>query len=137
MSFARNVCVTAMEATTNFLKKYQITHKQCCNVVGVKCRQTNDRNRTCYKFVLSKVIRSKARAYCQGFRNGGDLVSIESENEQIFLADLILGECPAIVHYTMAMCSSNIGDVCCIWCSYVLDIIVPLICLKYGALISR
>ena len=80
---------------------------KCCNVVGVKCRQTNDGNCTCYKFVLSKVIRSQARAYCQGFRNGGDLVSIESENEQIFLADLILGECPAIA-YTLWRCARQI-----------------------------
>ncbi|KAI0222459.1 hypothetical protein LSAT2_026302 [Lamellibrachia satsuma] len=80
--------IPLMEETNSMLQS--IDRRLQDQSEGVKCRRTNDEKHTCYKLVRSKVKRSHARAYCQGLKKGADLVSIESEDEQIFLADLIL-----------------------------------------------
>lgn len=47
--------------------------------------------RACYKLVRAEVTWSQARAYCRSLAPDADLVSIESEVEQIYLVDAILG----------------------------------------------
>ncbi|KAI0227244.1 hypothetical protein LSAT2_022293 [Lamellibrachia satsuma] len=47
--------------------------------------------RACYKLVRAEVTWEQARSYCQNLVRGADLVSIESEQEQLFLVDAILG----------------------------------------------
>ena len=59
---------------------------------GALCREdAGGGQHSCYKLVRAEVTWSQARAYCRSFGSGTDLVSIESEIEQIFLVDAILG----------------------------------------------
>ncbi|KAI0216164.1 hypothetical protein LSAT2_031802 [Lamellibrachia satsuma] len=57
---------------------------------GGLCREVSGAQRACYKLVRAEVSWSQARTYCQSIAPGADLVSIESEIEQIFLVDAIL-----------------------------------------------
>ena len=60
-------------------------------ITGDVCREVSGGQRACYKLVRAEVTWEQARSYCQNLVRGADLVSIESEQEQLFLADAILG----------------------------------------------
>ena len=74
-------------------------------ITGGLCREVSGVQRTCYKLVRAEVSWSQARTYCQSIARGADLVSIESEIEQIFLVDAILGKASS--------CSTSSGIVKC------------------------
>jgi len=59
---------------------------------GSFCREVFEGEGSCYKMVHAEVTWSQARAYCRHLAAGADLVSIESEDEQIYLVDVILGD---------------------------------------------
>ena len=61
------------------------------SVTGDMCRVVLGGQRSCYKLLRAQVTWDQARNYCRNLVGRADLVSIESELEQIFLVDAIQG----------------------------------------------
>ena len=61
-------------------------------VADTRCKWSVDGNRTCYKLVHEKMTWSESRTNCQNLGDGADLVSIESQEENEFLLEMIRGK---------------------------------------------
>ncbi|KAI0231281.1 hypothetical protein LSAT2_018347 [Lamellibrachia satsuma] len=59
------------------------------NSRDTRCKWSVDGNRTCYKLVHEKMTWSESRTNCQNLGDGADLVSIESQEENEFLIEMI------------------------------------------------
>ncbi|KAK2189998.1 hypothetical protein NP493_89g02024 [Ridgeia piscesae] len=59
------------------------------NPEDVRCRKRPDGNQSCYRIVRKAMRWEAARTYCRSFRDGMDLVSVESAEEHAFVTSYI------------------------------------------------